>query len=441
MKSKLLRNSGWNLAGQAAPMVVALVSVPLLIAAIGDARFGFLSIAWMLIGYFGVLDLGIGRALTHAVAKRLAENPNEDTSDLTGSGLGMLVLLGVVAALLLLAASRWAVHDLIKVPEGLRPEALRALRVLAAALPFVLLAAGLRGLLEARQAFQQINYVQIPMGILLFAAPLLVIQFTVTLPAIILSLVLVRIANCFALLAMCTREMAGFLRLRLSGHSLRELLRFGGWMTVSNVVSPVMVNMDRLFIGARLAVAEVTYYVTPFEVVSKLLIIPSAIANAAFPEFSRLAKLGAHAEIRRHLARSLALAMALLVPPALLAALLAHPLLAWWIGPELADRSAGIMRLLALGVVINGASYIPFVYVQGSGRSDVTAKFHMIELVLYVPTLLLGIAWYGLLGVAVAWVLRVALDASLLYGYTWSQMRKGATATPDDALSGPIGVP
>lgn len=441
MTSRLLRNSGWNLAGQAAPMVMALVSVPLLIRAIGDARFGFLSIAWMLIGYFGVLDLGIGRALTHAVAKRIAEDPDEDISDLTGSGLAMLLLLGAIAALVLLAGSRWAVHGLINVPEELRAESLLAIRILAAALPFVLLSAGLRGVLEARQAFQHINYVQIPLGILLFAAPLFVIQFTVTLPAVILSLVVVRIANCGALFAMCTRQVQGFLRLRVSWHSLRELLRFGGWMTVSNVVSPVMVNMDRLFIGARLAVSEVTYYVTPFEVVSKLLIIPSAIANAAFPEFARLAKLGAHDETRRHLGKSLGMAMALLVPPALLAALLAHPVLAWWIGPQMADRSAGIMQLLALGIVINGASYIPFVYIQGTGRSDLTAKFHLLELLVYVPALLLGIARFGLHGVAIAWVLRVTLDASLLYGYTWSQMRQRATSTPDDALAGPIGVP
>ena len=74
------------------------------------------------------------------------------------------------------------------------------------------------------------------------------------------------------------------------------------------------------------------------------------------------------------------------------------------------------MRLLAVGIVINGASYIPFAYIQGTGRSDLTAKFHLFELALYVPILLIGISWLGLIGVAVAWVLQQPGITSAIIG-------------------------
>ena len=48
-----------------------------------------------------------------------------------------------------------------------------------------------------------------------------------------------------------------------------RLLRFGGWMTVSNIVGPLMVTLDRFLIGALISVSAVAYYATPYEVVSQ----------------------------------------------------------------------------------------------------------------------------------------------------------------------------
>jgi O-antigen/teichoic acid export membrane protein len=415
---RLIRNAGWNLVGQGVPMVVALVSIPLLIRSLGDDRFGFVSIAWIVVGYFSILDLGIGRALTHAIAGRLAEAEHADLSDLIGTGLGALLALGILTGTVLAVASPWIVHSVIEIGPELQPEAVRALVVLGAAVPFVLVTAGLRGILEAHGQFRIINFVQMPTGALLYAVPVIVAQYSPSLFGVLLSMALVRTLSCLTFVGVCARSVKGFRKLVWSGAALRRLMSFGGWMTVTNVASPIMVNMDRLFIGSLLNVGAVTYYVTAFEVVTKLLLLPSALANVAFPDLTRLAT-GRNGDARRYVMRALGILLAVLVPAAAIAAAVAHPLLAWWVSPELAERSAPIMQLLALGVVINGAAYIPFAWIQAAGRSDVTARFHVIELVAYVPTLLVLIGWLGLTGVAVAWVLRVTLDAVLLFGYAW----------------------
>ena len=400
-------------------MVVALVSIPILIRNIGDERFGFVSIAWIVVGYFGVLDLGIGRALTHGVAARLAEGPEDATGDLIGTGLGVLLMLGMLTGALVAISSSWVVHSVIHIKPGLEHEATRALMVLGVAVPFVLLTAGLRGIMEAHRKFPAINMVQMPSGALLYAAPVIAARYSPTLVPVLVAMALVRVTTCLAFLAICLRTVPGFRALHLNGKALRSLLSFGGWMTVTNVVSPIMVNMDRLFIGSQLSVAAVTYYVTPFEVISKLLLVPSAVANVAFPELTLLASANVRVQARAYALRAVGIVLAVVVPVAAVAALVAHPLLSWWVSPELADRSAPILRLLALGVVINSAAYVPFAYVQASGRSDITARFHVIELAVYVPLLFALIAWLGLIGVAVAWVVRVTLDAVLLFGYAF----------------------
>lgn len=67
----LARNTVWNLIGNGAPMIVAVFSIPILIHALGKDRFGVLALAWALIGYASLFDMGLGRALTQLVARKL----------------------------------------------------------------------------------------------------------------------------------------------------------------------------------------------------------------------------------------------------------------------------------------------------------------------------------------------------------------------------------
>ncbi len=64
---------------------------------------------------------------------------------------------------------------------------------------------------------------------------------------------------------------------------------------------------------------------------------------------------------------------------------------------------------------INGLAHLPFALLQGLGQAKTTALFHLLELLFYLPTLYLLLHAFGIAGVALAWVLRVSLDATLLF--------------------------
>jgi O-antigen/teichoic acid export membrane protein len=68
MQTRIATNTLWNLVATAAPMPVALYTIPVLIAGLGKDRFVPLALAWTLIGYFTLFDLGLGRALTQMVS-------------------------------------------------------------------------------------------------------------------------------------------------------------------------------------------------------------------------------------------------------------------------------------------------------------------------------------------------------------------------------------
>src|SRR4029077_5554097 len=153
----LARNTLWNLLGNGAPMLVAVFCIPILIRGLGKERFGVLTLAWTLIGYASLFDFGLGRALTQLVAKKLGAGEEREIPTLAWTSRLLMLLLGFAGTACILLISPWLTGRGLSIPEALQEETLRAFRLLAVSLPFVITTAGLRGLLEAHQRFGLIN--------------------------------------------------------------------------------------------------------------------------------------------------------------------------------------------------------------------------------------------------------------------------------------------
>src|SRR5712692_4209533 len=133
----LARNTIWNLLGQLLPLAVAVVSIPPLVRGLSVARFGVLSLVWIVVGYFSLFDLGIGRALTKLVADKLGANEEHSIPPLAWTSLLLLFLGGVLGGLVTFAMSPWLVHRALKVPLELQAETLRGFYLLALPIPIV----------------------------------------------------------------------------------------------------------------------------------------------------------------------------------------------------------------------------------------------------------------------------------------------------------------
>ncbi len=415
-RSLLARNTIWNLIGQLIPLIIAIFAIPLLIRVLGTNRFGVLALAWAVIGYFSLFDLGLGRALTQLVAGRLGAEQEKEIPTLAWTGLTLVLILGLIGTLILGLASPWLVQDALNIPRELQPESLHVFYLLALAIPVVIITAGLRGLLEAYQRFDIINIIRIPLGIFTFLGPLLVLPFSHSLVPVVAILVAGRLAAWATYLMICIQVISlkrGGIGLQI--RLLRQLFSFGTWMTVSNVVGPIMVYLDRFLIGALLSVAAITFYATPYEVVTKLLIIPGALAGVLFPAFSTTSIKDPDRTVLLF-GRGIKYVFLCLFPICLLIITFAPEGLDLWLGQEFVNKSTHVLQWLAVGVFLNSLAHIAFAFIQGIGRPDLTAKLHLIELPLYLLLVWYLIGAYGIEGAAIAWAVRTGIDAIFLFG-------------------------
>ena len=409
------RNVFWNLIGAGAPLLVAIVAIPLLIEGMGLSRFGVLTIAWMVVGYFSLFDFGLGRALTKLVAEKLGNGQLEEIPSLIWTAMSLMAVLGVLGAVVVAAISPWLVNDVLNIPSELQNETLIAFYLLAASVPVVISSTGLRGVLEAHQRFGIVNAVRIPLGIFTFIGPLAVLPFSNSLVPVVGVLVFARLVSWCAYIVLCLRVEPDLRHVSSINRELvRPLISFGGWMTVSNIVSPLMVYLDRFLIGVVLSMAAVSYYATPYEVVTRLLIIPGALMGVMFPAFAAVLVQDRNRAARLY-GRAVNYVFLSLFPMVLIIVAFAYEGLSLWLGNDFAKNSYLVLQLLAIGVFLNSLANVPFGLVQSAGRPDLTAKLHVIELPFYLLVLWSLLNTYGIAGVALAWLLRVSVDTAVLF--------------------------
>lgn len=411
----LARNTIFNLVGQVAPMFVAVFTIPILIKGLGTDRLGVLTLVWTVIGYFSLFDMGLSRALTKLIAEMLGSGEKHEINTLIWTGQAMMLFLGIFGAIILLLISPWLVNDILKIPGELRTEMLPTFYLLSISIPVIISTAGLRGILEAYQRFDLVNVVRIPMGVYTFLGPVIVLFFSKNLFHVVIILVIGRLIFWFIHLWQCIKILPSLLRsFKVQKEFIKRLIRFGSWMTVTNVIGPVMVYMDRFIIGALVTVASVAYYTTPYEVVTKLWLIPGALVGVLFPAFATSIVQNKKSTMLLY-NRGVKCIYLVLFPITLFIVTFAHEILKFWLGNEFAVHSTFVLQWLAVGVFMQSLAQIPYALIQGVGRPDLTAKLHLIELPIYLLIVFWLIKSYSIGGASMAWVIRAALDAFVLF--------------------------
>ncbi|MBN2011727.1 flippase [candidate division KSB1 bacterium] len=418
--NKLAKNTIINIIGMLLPLVVGVVSIPYIIKGLGNELFGILSIAWVILASLTLLDFGIARATTKYVSEDVRTGNGDLVPPITWTAIIISLLLGITGGIIFYYLIPIIITSYLRITPDNIYETRLSFIAIAYAIPFLLLTNSLKGVLGAAQRFDLINYVTIPVNSFSFVFPIFSLWFGVSLSTIMVYIVVTRIVATIIYFILCLNIYPACKHIQLPRLDIvKKLSSYGIWVTVTGVINPVLVYVDRFFIGSILSMELLTFYAAPLEAVQRLRILPSALMITLFPEFST--GITASDEKIKYMLFSKSFKTILIFSGVICLSLFAfsNEIILLWLGESFVEKSAIILKIVSISIMFNFLALVPFTFLQGIGRPDLPAKFHILESIFYFFILNLFIKKFGLVGAAYAWSLRVVIDFFLLF--IWSQ--------------------
>ena len=377
--------------------------------------FGLLTLVMAFVGYASVLDGGFARAVVREIAYLGDDALNAEK--ILGTAIAVVSCLGILFGLLLWVCAP-ALVALIKVDAALEIEAVAGFRLTALMILPILLGMVWMAPMEARADFKRLNLMRSGGYLMVFGCAVVAVYGAPTFSAATMGLLIGRIA--MALLGLISsRQVMGRFFYPFCRNALTHLMRFGGWLTVSSILSPAVYYLDRFVLSAFYGASAVAFYAAPSEATNKMLTLPGSVARALFPMLS--AAKGVEAARLRRIAIILQAGLGLSL--VIVIQIFGQDIAGIWLGRSYAQESGEIMKILVFGVLFNALSMISLIELQAMGRSKVTALVHLIEV---VPLIILIVAltyFFGIKGTAVAWVGGTVMDW-LLQSYFCRRARK-----------------
>ncbi len=408
----ILKNSALNFGTQLLVVVVAFISLPILVRTLSPSDFGLLSLLWAVIGYFTLFDFGISRAVTKMLSGARDTSDSNEITSIIWASLAIGAVIGSLGMLLLYVFSP-ALLELLNIEPVNYAESLRSFRAAAVGIPFMVLYGILRGIQTAYYKFSLMNIYQFILGTVQWVGSVIVVSMGYGLYEVIICIVIGRMIVTLLSFLQLPFFITGFNLVRFKceiGH-ISRLLRFGGWISVSQILSPIFSYLDRFFIGRFVSIAAVGYYTIPSEMLSRILIIAMSIVGALFPMMSEVVQRDVLKELYL---RSIRFLIVALVPLILVLMLFSREVLTLWVGKTVAEHSYVVFIIVCLGIFFNSIAQIPTTLLHAIDRPKYTGILNMAEIPLIIALNILLIPSFGIIGAAVSWTVRVIVDCGLL---------------------------
>lgn len=423
------RNISWNFLGFFLPVVVAMVMIPVVMKHIGLERFGVLTLIIVLIGSLTLFDFGVTRSITHFVTKYKEDGQYIEMLTVIKTGWVIITAAILVISALFYFSRDWISWHFFNVSnQEIRNEVAGSMAVIGLCLPFVIAQTTFVGVMEAFGAFKKISIGKAPFSILMYLIPMGISFYSSSLFLITLSLCLLRTVMAVVFFIMMRSEVNKITRVSLFSVPVTksiagELVKYGGWISISNIMAPVMLYIDRFFVATIVGAGVFAYYTTPYEVVSRVAIVTVSVCGVLFPVL--VSKI--HRDVRAansHFNKAMLGIFLVLIGPTIIGAFISHWFLSIWINPSFADHAWVIFSLFLFGYLVHGLVQPAFIWIQACGKPWINVACQIVDLVLYVIYLPWMTHHYGIFGAAVAWNIRMALSLVVLHTIRLSLYRR-----------------
>jgi O-antigen/teichoic acid export membrane protein len=420
LKRTLVRNIASNWAGYAVQVAVAFFLTPFILHVLGETRYGVWSLAIGLTGYYGLLDLGFSAGVTQYLTRYLAAKDFDRLNRIASSGVVALTCCGTIVLIGSLVIA-FNASTLFQIPAGTATELALVIVIMGAAVAMQFGFFTYSAVFTAVQRFDLSNGIGVATRIL--SAGVTVICLKSGYGLVGLSLV---VAGTNLLDYLIRWRVAGRLlpamkiSLKLvNRESLREVVNFGIWNSVSAGSVRLISYTDALVIAAFMPVAAVAPFAIAANLRSYFDDVFVRVGFVFFPAVTELDARGNQVGLKQLYLTSSKFMFLGSILLGSIAMFSSRDFFRLWVGSFYAEPKdyssiATIFYILIVASMISVAQRIGYQVLLGTRRVKLLALLFAAEGVSNLILSLTLVGSYGLVGIAIGTLIPAVLFQGLL---------------------------
>lgn len=409
-KEVLVRNTSYNFISQIYFALLAFFTTPYMVRMLGVDSYGILSIVGIVCGYFSFLDLGLGQGIIKYVSGDYAKKDYAAIRKTITTALFAQMLMGVVGAFIIAASAQMLITKTFHIPQEKRATAQFVFYLSAISFLFNMAQQVFRAIPQALHRFDITNKIQLFLGTGVIAAQLLFLYLGYSLRGLVIlnavvSAILLLVYFYFSVRLL--PEVSFFPSFNVS--AFKTLFRFGGFSSLGRIMSTIAVNVDKLLISMFLPISYLTYYTVPYNLTMQIMAVAPGITSVIFPAISSMDSLKDYERLKElylRVSRYIVTGVGIF---AILLIVFGDTLLYYWLGAVFAQKAGMVIKILALGIMVNCLSWVPGVTASSLDKPELPAAINTLQALTGFLLCLIFIPRFGIIGAALAWTLRDAL--------------------------------
>ena len=398
---KVVRNTLFNYLAIVCVTLIRFIAMPILIHGLGQERYGIYATVMSVVGYVGLLDLGIGISLTKFVAEYYARRDTRRLNEILSTSLLLYIGLGIAGAGVLVGFSAFFVRHVFDIPVSLWAEGRYVFWISGLAL-FNGLTLGIFGnLLHGIQRQDIVRMITIGNTLITYSGSILLVTLGYKLVAFMVFITVMDVLAFLVQMWIAKRmlpEVRFFPRF-FRKRELRQIVNFSFAMFINQLAARNIGVLDKLILGIFQPIASVTLYVVGLTLASFAFRLPAAAVLASLPAASELMAQGRLAAVHELILRGMKYTALLAVPLFTAMGILAPDIVRLWMGEGYA-LSARVLQILLAGYFWLALSASGGNVMIGIGKPYINTYYSVAQILLCSSLSIVMVRAFGVVGAA-----------------------------------------
>lgn len=399
-KQKLIKNGLFSSGGWGATVLISFIATPFIVNKLSIQCYGIYALLTGIIGYYNLLDLGLGKGVLKFVAQFNANNDVKAINCSVNSALFVQFIMGMIGSILLVTFSDNLIN-LLNIAVTYSNDAKISLYFSAFGFLFIMISGTFNSVLMGLQRYDITSMVNVIHNLILNISIVGVLYFGGGLKETIFMTVLSNFILLVVLAALVKISLRCWkFSIRFSTQYLLMLFNFSGFIFITKISSIFTNYIIRFIISFILGPAAVTYYILPTKLIRTIGSMVSSAFSAIFPYASELKAINEKSKIKQLFIKTSKIHSSVMIPFLLTLAIFSKPIMTLWMGEKIADNTWFILSILCFSSVIGSLTTIPNLIATGLGHSKLLSFFSFMTLISYSIFVPLFTKYFGLTGSA-----------------------------------------